>query len=139
MKALVDTNVVLDVLLARTDFLDDSRKVMSLMESGQVLGCVCATTVTTLFYLIRKQKGIPVAKDAIADLRSFLDVAAVDAAVIDGTVSSDFTDFEDAVVYKAAKAAAVDVIVTRNVKDFLASDTLVLDPGSFLSYLVQEN
>ncbi|KAB7554364.1 PIN domain-containing protein [Verminephrobacter sp. Larva24] len=48
---LFDTNVVLDVLLDREPHVHASAQAMALVERGEVRGFLCATTVTTLFYL----------------------------------------------------------------------------------------
>ena len=56
MKVLVDTNVILDVLLNRTQFVELSANIVSAVETRDIEGYLCATTVTTLDYLISKAK-----------------------------------------------------------------------------------
>jgi hypothetical protein len=46
------------------------------------------------------------------------------------------TDFEDAVTAEAAKAAGIEVIVTRNVSDFVASSVRAMLPEDFLAMLL---
>ena len=48
MRVIVDTNVVLDVLLARKPFVSAAVQLFGLIERGQVEGMLCATSVTTL-------------------------------------------------------------------------------------------
>ena len=52
MNALFDTNVVLDVLLARAPFVTDSNACFLQVEDGQLRGYLGATTVTALDHLI---------------------------------------------------------------------------------------
>lgn len=57
MKVLFDTNVLLDVLLARGDFAEPARRLMIFVENAHMRGYLCATTITTIHYLIAKQLG----------------------------------------------------------------------------------
>ena len=57
MKILFDTNVILDVLLDREPFSSIAAKLFSRVETGEITGYVCATTITTLHYLTRKVVG----------------------------------------------------------------------------------
>jgi predicted nucleic acid-binding protein len=50
-------------------------------------------------------------------------------------VSSDVSDYEDAVMIETAARENVDCIVTRNVRDFAASAVPVYSPADFLKQL----
>ena len=54
MKIMCDTNVILDVLLEREPFVEDSYKVLKLCEEHKIDGFVSASSVTDIFYLVRK-------------------------------------------------------------------------------------
>ena len=54
MKILCDTNIILDVLLERQPFVEDSYKVLSLCEEHRLEGFVSASSVTDIYYLVRK-------------------------------------------------------------------------------------
>ena len=55
MKICLDTNVVLDVVLRREPFFRESSQVMSMAELGQHIGVLCATTLTNMHYLCRRE------------------------------------------------------------------------------------
>ena len=55
--------------------------------------------------------------------------------VIDAILDDDFSDFEDCLQVECAKAAQVDYIITRNVKDYGLSVTEVLSPKEFVEKL----
>ena len=57
MKVLVDTNVVLDVLLAREPHVVPAAEVFRLVEGSRIEAFLCATTVTTISYLLRRGLG----------------------------------------------------------------------------------
>lgn len=137
MKVLVDTNVILDVLLDRAPFVDASSELLARVERGEVEGCVCATTVTTIHYLAGKVVGAAQARTAISRLLSILGVAAVNRPVIEAALESPLTDFEDAVLLEAGRAEDVRSIVTRNPADFARGDLPVHTPAELLAILHQ--
>jgi len=51
VNVLFDTNVILDVLLEREPFVDAASKLFALVDNGRITGSICATTVTTVFYV----------------------------------------------------------------------------------------
>lgn len=54
MKIMCDTNVIIDVLLEREPFVEDSYKILKLCEEHKIDGFVSASSVTDIFYLVRK-------------------------------------------------------------------------------------
>ena len=54
MKIMVDTNIIIDVLLEREPFVNDSYKLLSLCEEHQIDGFVSASSITDIYYLVRK-------------------------------------------------------------------------------------
>lgn len=118
MRVLFDTNVVLDLLLDRKPFSVDAARCLSMVESGRIEGLLCATTVTTLHYLIRKSVGNRNALDSITLLLSLFEIAPVNKTVLESALRLPFKDFEDAVLHEAARYSNADVIVTRNTSDY---------------------
>src|SRR5699024_12164411 len=55
MVLLIDTNVILDVLLNRPDFVKDSSMIWKLCEAEQARGYVSALTFANLVYIMRKE------------------------------------------------------------------------------------
>lgn len=132
MNVLLDTNVVLDVVLERYPFSEAAEQVFDTAKRRSVQLFLSATTVTDLFYIVSKGKGKSYAFAMIEDLLKFVDVAAVDKAVIIDALRSGFSDFEDAVQTEAAKQAAASIIVTRNSVDFIQADIEVCSPEEFV-------
>ncbi len=135
MKVLVDTNVVLDVLLDRRPHSSDSVKIFRLVEEGRLHGLLCATTITTIDYLLLQSVSRGDARKQLAQLIRLFDIAPVNRAVIEGAMQSRIDDFEDAVLEQAAALAGADVIVTRNAKDFARGVITVQDPRECLVQL----
>ena len=133
MRVLFDTNVLMDVLLERLPFVDESAQVMDQVVRGAVTGLMCATTVTTIFYLASREVGGEEAMRHIQKLMNLYEVAPVTRSVLDAAITSNSPDFEDAVLAEAAHQAGAQAIITRNLKDFARSPVRVYTPRQWLA------
>jgi predicted nucleic acid-binding protein len=109
---------VLDVLWDRPPFSEVASQIFSYVEKRKIEGLLCATTITTIFYLTAKVADKKVALREIKKLLSLFDVAPVNHEVLVSATDLMFNDFEDAVLHEAAKKSAAKGIVTRNVRDY---------------------
>ena len=121
MKILLDTNIVLDLLMERMPFADAAAELFSKVENGTIIGYLCGTTITTVYFLAAKAVGAPRAQEEIKKLLSLFEVAPINRHVLESALVADFSDFEDAVIHEAACHVGVEAIVTRNQKDFKKS------------------
>ena len=135
MKVIVDTNVVLDLLLAREPFLRPAVDVFRLVEESRIDAFICATTVTTVDYLLVKSLPTSDARSALRRLISLFEIATVNRPVIERALESKIQDFEDAVLDEAGQMAGADFVITRNTKDFTGSSLKVCDPDEFIALL----
>ena len=133
MKVIVDTNVVLDVLLGRDPFVKPAVDLFRLVEESLIDAFICATTVTTIDYLLVKSLPAPKARSALRKLISLFEIATVNRPVIERAIVSKIKDFEDAVLDEAGQLAGVDFVITRNIKDFTGSALKVFEPNEFLA------
>ena len=118
MKILFDTNVILDASLRRLPFVEQAEQLMALVEKSRLHGCLCATTLTTIDYLLKRSMDRKRARKQIHTLVALFEVAPVNRAVIEAALENNMTDFEDAVLAESARRAGADGIVTRNERDF---------------------
>jgi len=121
LKILFDTNIVLDVLMDRLPYSDAAVELFSKVEDGTIIGYLCGTTITTVFYLASKTVGTGRAQEKIKKLLTLFEVAPVNRHVLESALALDFNDFEDAVIHEAACHVGADAIVTRNQQDFKKS------------------
>ena len=133
MNVLFDTNVILDVLLEREPHVDAASKLFALVDNGHLNGSICATTATTVYYIAAKCFGSRRARGQVHGLLGLFEVAQVDRDVLDSALDIDFSDYEDAVLHEAARAAGATVIVTRDRDDFVNSAIPALDPIELLA------
>lgn len=133
MKVFYDSNVVLDVLLNRIDFLSDSLTALKLSENKIVKGYISVVSITDIFYLVKKNlKDTDAAIEKIKTLLKIVSVAKADEKIAKKAIDSGWKDFEDSVQYSVAKKANCKYIVTRNKKDYKFSDIPVYTPTEFI-------
>lgn len=135
MRVLFDTNIVLDVLLNRNPFVENSAALVSLAEQSVIDGYLCATTITTIDYLITKSVSKAQAKIAIQKLLSIFSIAEVNKHVLLLSTESKFTDFEDAVQHYSGKQVQAAAIVTRNINEFKYSEYPAYTPVELLNII----
>ncbi|MBT1071184.1 PIN domain-containing protein [Pelotalea chapellei] len=139
MKLLLDTNIVLDVLMDRMPFADSAAELFSRVEDGTIIGYLCSTTITTVYYLVSKALGGPRAQEEIKKLLSLFEVAPVNRLVLEAALVADFNDFEDAVIHEAARHVGAEAIVTRNQKDFKNSRISVYSSDEMAKILASQS
>ena len=128
MRVLFDTNVILDVMLDRAPFAAASAGIMSRAEAGELIGCVCATTVTTIHYLAMRATGAERALGEVRKILSLFEIAPVNRAVLETALDLGFADYEDAVLHEAARQIGAQGIVTRNPRHFKKASVPVYAP-----------
>jgi len=135
LRVMVDINVILDVLENRNGWVRDAAGVCAVCGGSRVIGFVPTHAVTTVYYIVRKRGGKPLADKAIDWMLSLFRVARCGAEEFRLARSLDMDDFEDATVAACAKCEACDYIVTRNAVHFKNAPVSTLSPGEFLSKL----
>jgi predicted nucleic acid-binding protein len=133
VRVLFDTKIVLDVLLERQPFVGVASELFGLVEHSRIEGLLCATTITTVDYLLTQALPRPDAHQALRKLMALFEIAPVNRAVFEEALASKLTDFEDAVLDQAGRLAGAEVVVTRHQKDFRRASLRVLGPDEFLS------
>lgn len=132
MKILLDVNVVVDILGATEDFLY-SYQAFDIMMLRGFRPCVLVSEVPVAQYVLtarklaEKERSLE-ALEELLDLCEPLDVTPAD---LRGAFNEPLGDFEDALLAWAAKRHDVDLILTRNLRDFKGSPVAVMDPGQF--------
>lgn len=139
MRLMVDTNIVLDVLLKRDGFYDQSKAVLTVCEERKVQGFVSASAITDIFYLTRKALGsLDDTYRVISSLLNIVKVLTVTNVDIINAFQQKAQDFEDCLLATCAKSNKCDCIVTRNKKDFITFGVTLYSPEEFLMQFDQD-
>ena len=134
-RVLFDLNIILDVLQERKEFYDFSARLLALAETGRIQGFLSAHSITTLYYLIAKDRSPEHARVTLTSLLQFLRIAPVDQNTIEQALNLPYRDFEDAVQMLAALQIHADYLLTRNVKDYQPAPLEVIQPVELLAIL----
>ena len=134
LHVLLDTNIILDVILNRAPFVEEALAIFAMGEAGTLKLSLSTDAISTVFYVVERNKDAQTARRAILNLVSRVKLAALDEPVVLRGLSLDFADIEDALVAAVAESIGADLIVTRNAKDFTASPVTVMTPTEFLAY-----
>jgi predicted nucleic acid-binding protein len=135
LRILVDTNVVLDVLLAREPWASEAQPVYVARDVGRVELCLLASTLTDIFYIARKQVGRDHARDSIEACLRVYTILSVTRDVIERAFARAGVDFEDDVQMAVAESERLDYLMTRNVTDFVGSPAPALTPPEIATLL----
>jgi predicted nucleic acid-binding protein len=135
VRALIDTNVVLDWLLDRKPWSDEAKALWGARDAGLVVCYLPASVLTDIFYIVRRHAGIPTAFSALDRTFAAFGLFVVDAPLLLQARTMPGNDFEDNVQIACAANAALDLIITRNPSDFLNSPVTVIEPPQIVSYI----
>ena len=133
MLALIDTNVLLDVLLKREPFYQDSGAAIKLCNSKNS-GCFSVVQCRDIYYLLSKY-GLSTddAKTTITLMVNKLSILNANSSDVNNALSSKMSDFEDALIAYCAARHGVTHIITRNEKDFSLSPIKAISPQDFIA------
>ncbi len=130
---LIDSDVILDFFFDREPFSENAAQVFSLCESNQIKGFVTPVICSNTYYLLRQTARHEKVIEKLSQLMTIMDVLLMDRDIVMQALISGFKDFEDALQhFTAIKSGFIDIILTRNVKDYTKSDIGVLTPESYL-------
>ncbi|MUG95097.1 PIN domain-containing protein [Scytonema sp. UIC 10036] len=135
MRVLIDTNIIVDIALDRDPFFTDSEQVLQFVEHQEVEGYLSASTISDLYYIIRKAKGNTWTLRFLQRIATLCQIAAVDQAVISMAFTTNFKDFEDAIQHSTAVLNHVDAIITRNPTDFPVAIPRIMTPQQLIQEL----
>lgn len=139
MRLLIDTNVILDYLLARAGYEQDAKRVFSLAAYDESYEFVSSSAVTDIYYHVNKElHNTFEAQNRLRELLQILTVLDVTQENILQALDMRWKDFEDAVQYAVALANHIDIVITRNKKDYESNAIPVMTPGEFLFLLNDE-
>ena len=129
MRVLIDTDVLIDVALKRTEFFRDSNQILEWVETGGGQGAVAWHSLSNLAYIMTDARGF------IRDLVQFVEVAPSGALEILAALDLPMKDLEDAMQAAAAKSFKAAWLITRNVDDYKKSPVPAISPTDFLEKL----
>lgn len=138
-KIFVDTDVVLDLLAKREPWYVNSAELFSLADQQKIKIYVSSLTFSNLFYITRKCSSREKAINALTKLKLLVKILPIDERIITLALTSDFKDFEDAIQYHVAMENNLEIILTRNIKDYKKAKITAVTPEEYLKLVVEYN
>ena len=131
-KLLVDTNIIIDLLAQREKFYEPAAKLFSLADQEKVELYVSSLSFANTHYILNRELIESKVREILRKLKVLVKVISFDSKVLDMALNSDFKDFEDAIQYYSAIESDIDIIITRNLKDFKKSELPVMTGLQFI-------
>jgi len=131
-RVFIDTNIFLDILFRREQFVDDALSIFDMAVDGQIVLLISDLSIANIKYITRKEISTEEFYNLIQIFRPIFTIVPLGAEVIDKAISLQASDFEDALQYFSAVQAEADCLVTRNIKDFGFANMEVLDSKTFV-------
>lgn len=136
-SVLIDTDVILDFFFDRKPFSDDAARVLSLCESKEIKGFITSVIISNVYYLLKQNSTHEKVIEKLRQLVTITEVLTTDKDAILKALNSNFKDFEDALQnYSAELNGKIDIIITRNIKDFKNSSLGIMTPGNYLKTII---
>lgn len=134
-RLFLDSDVLLDMFLKREPFFFHTQILLIECIKGNIELRTSSLVIANIVYVLRKQVGILKAKENLKNLFNSAKVLPFEFDAIETAISSDITDFEDAIQFHIAQKHNCDAIITRNIKDYKNSTIPVLTAEQFLNTL----
>jgi predicted nucleic acid-binding protein len=132
IKALIDTNVLLDHLANREGFCQDAAVIFSMVDEGKLTGIVSSLSIVNCAYVLPKHYRAEAVLEQIKTMLRMFTISNVGASVLEQAANLEPYDYEDAVQYLSALPFHPDVVITRDKKGFNDFDLLVMTPAEFV-------
>ena len=132
-KLFIDSDVVIDFFTDREPHVNPASELFELNEEGDVKLYLSAVSINNIYYIVRRFLGHKKTLEVLETLIEMTEIVGTTKKEILQALKSNFTDYEDSVQYASALTIKdLDVIITRNIKDYRHSSIAVMTPLNFL-------
>lgn len=133
-RILVDTNIVIDLLAMRREFYDEAAALFSLADRKDLELTISSLTFATTYYILSTQISSREARQILRKFKVLVEILNLDDKVVELALNDEeFSDFEDGLQYYSALENDIELILTRNKKDFVHSKIPVLTAKEYLA------
>ena len=132
-KVFVDTDIIYDLLAKRNPFYLSAARLFTLADEGKVQIFISVLSLANIHYLISKQQSADEANQILRKFKVLVHVTPLNEKIIDLALNSEFEDFEDAIQYFSALQNDIEVLLTRNLKDYKKAQITVLTAQDFIN------
>ena len=130
---LIDTSIIVDLLAKRKNFYQEAQELFTLADEQELKLYISSLTFANTHYLLSKELNSNEALKVLIKFKLLVSILPLDDKILELALSSDFNDFEDGIQYYTALENKLNVIITRNKKDFKTSKLPVLTAKEYLN------
>ena len=136
----IDTNVIIDFLADRKPFSEYAAILFQLAEENKINVYVAAISFNNTYYILRQVASHKKSLKLILELEEYVGIQETNRNILIKALKSDFNDFEDAIqYYSAEQLGKIDIITTRNLRDFKKSEIPVISPETTVKLIMKED
>ncbi|MDX9704857.1 MAG: PIN domain-containing protein [Weeksellaceae bacterium] len=131
---LIDTNIAIDLLAQREPFYKEASLLFSLADESKLKLYFSSLSFANTNYILEKASSPKLAREILKKFKLIVSILDLNEKLITLAINDqDFLDFEDGLQYYTALENKLDLIITRNRKDFKNSRIPVMNAKEFLS------
>lgn len=130
---LIDTNIIVDLLSKRKNFYQEAQELFTLADEQDIKLYISSLTFANTHYLLSRELNSDEVRKILIKFKLLVYILPLDDKLLELALSSDFNDFEDAIQYYTALENNLNIIITRNKKDFKTSKLPVLTAKEYLN------
>jgi len=132
-NVLIDTDVLLDFFFDRAPFSEFATEILNRCAEKNLNGFSTPVIICNVYYLLRKTATHQIIVEKIKQLLGIIEIIEMNQETALHALNSKFKDFEDALQnFSAIQNGNLNIILTRNIKDFKKSELAVLTPENYL-------
>ena len=136
MEALIDTNIILDWVLKRDQFYENSKAVLNKCWFGNIKSFITIHSLCDIYYLVGNKFPLEEKKKLIQFLLNRSEIIEENYNSVKAFIDYDFyDDLEDCLQIQSAQNLRLNYIITRNIKDFRYSTAQAVTPEQFLEMI----
>ena len=132
-SVFVDTDIALDLLSERVPYYQAAAKLFTLGDRGKIKIFTSAVSFNNINYLLTKQFNASESRRILSSFKVLVKILAVDGKIIDLALNSKFSDLEDAIQYFTAIENGIEILLTRNSKDYKQARIAILSADAYIS------
>jgi len=132
-EIFIDAGIILDLLAKRDPHYNYSAKLFSLIDSKKTIGFTSPIIIANINYILTRILGKNKAIKNIQKIVTILKILPVDEKIIKLALSSDFSDFEDAIQYYTTIDNNINFLITRNIKDYKPAKIQILTAEEYIT------
>ena len=133
MRIFVDTDIIYDLLAKREPFYQAAARLFTLGDEGKIQIFISSLSLANLHYLLSREMSSFEAKQILRKFMVLVQIAPLNEKIIDLALNSEFNDFEDAIQYYSALQNEIEILLTRNIKDYKKAQIAILTAKDFIN------